>query len=126
MMLSDISVRRPVFAGVLSLILVILGILSALQLPVREFPELERSVINVTTLYRGASARTVQGFVTSPLQMKIAGARGVEYMTSISNPSVSEIEVYVRLGENSSDVLSERERFRKLVCFLQSDSSHVI
>ena len=73
----------------------------------REFPELERSVIYVDTIYRGASARTVQGFVTTPLQIRIAGARGIEYMTSSSNPQLSEIEVHVRLGENSSDVLSE-------------------
>jgi hydrophobe/amphiphile efflux-1 (HAE1) family protein len=107
MAFTDHFIRRPVLAIVVSCLLLVLGGASLSQIPVREFPELERSVINVTTLYRGASARTVQGFVTSPLQMKIAGARGVEYMTSTSNPSVSEIEVYVRLGENSSDVLSE-------------------
>lgn len=77
------------------------------KVSLREFPELERSVIYVETAYPGASARTVQGFITTPLQISIAGARGIEYMTSSSNPGYSEIEVHVRLGENSADVLSE-------------------
>ncbi len=77
------------------------------QLPVREYPDLEKSLILVSTVYPGASARTVQGFVTDPLQRRIAAADGVEYMTSESLPGVSKIEVHVRLGEESSDVLVE-------------------
>jgi hydrophobe/amphiphile efflux-1 (HAE1) family protein len=107
MAFTDHFIQRPVLAIVVSCLLLLLGATSLSRVPVREFPELERSVISVVTMYRGASARTVQGFVTNPLQMKIAGARGIEYMTSTSNPSVSDIQVHVRLGENSSDVLSE-------------------
>jgi len=107
MAFTDHFIRRPVLAIVVSSLLLLLGGTALSRVQVREFPELERSVIRVTTLYRGASARTVQGFVTTPLQIKIAGARGIEYITSSSNPSVSDIEVHVRLGENSSDVLSE-------------------
>ena len=58
-------------------------------------------------IYPGASARTVQGFVTTPLQRRIAAAKGVDYVTSESNPGLSQINVYVRLGENSTDVLTE-------------------
>ncbi len=104
---TDIFIRRPVLAIVLSCLLLLLGLQSASQIGVRQFPELERSVIYVETFYPGASARTMQGFVTTPLQLKIAGARGIEFMTSKSDPGVSQIEVHVRLGENSSDVLSE-------------------
>lgn len=107
MSFTDLFIRRPVLAIVVSALILLIGIASAFQVGVREFPELERSVINVRTLFRGASARTVQGFVTNPLQLRIAGARGVEYMTSKSDPGISHIEVHVRLGENSSDVLSE-------------------
>ena len=107
MSFTDIFIRRPVLAIVISALILLLGIQAASRLSVREFPELERSVIYVQTVYSGASARTVQGFVTTPLQITIAGARGIEYMTSNSLPGVSEITVYVRLGENSSDVLSE-------------------
>jgi len=107
MNITDIFIRRPVLALVISSLLLLLGLESASRIGVRQFPELERSVVYVQTVYPGASARTVQGFVTTPLQIRIAGARGIEYITSQSNPGVSEIEVHVRLGENSSDVLSE-------------------
>ncbi len=107
MTFTDHFIKRPVLAIVVSSLLLLLGGTALSRVPLREFPELERSVIRVVTLYRGASARTVQGFVTTPLQISIAGARGIEHMISTSNPSVSEIEVHVRLGENSSDVLTE-------------------
>lgn len=107
MSFTDLFIKRPVLALVVSSLLLLLGGASLARVDIREFPELERAVIYVQTYYRGASARTVQGFVTTPLQISIAGARGVEYMTSTSNPGVSEIEVHVRLGEDSSAVLSE-------------------
>jgi hydrophobe/amphiphile efflux-1 (HAE1) family protein len=104
---TDTFIQRPVLAVVVSSLLLLLGAASMSRVGIREFPELERSVIRVDTVYRGASARTVQGFVTTPLQISIAGARGIEYMTSSSNPGKSDIEIHVRLGENSSAVLSE-------------------
>lgn len=107
MRFTDIFIRRPVLAIVVSALLLIAGLASLQKVTLREFPELERSVISVTTVYPGANSRTIQGFVTTPLQINIAGARGVEYITSTSNPGVSSIEVHVRLGENTSDVLTE-------------------
>ena len=104
---TDIFVRRPVLALVLSAVMLLLGLQAALQLTLREYPEVEKSVIFVRAAYPGASAETVQGFVTTPLQRRIAAAKGVEYVTSQSDPGVSEIEVWVRLGENSTDVLGE-------------------
>jgi multidrug efflux pump len=87
--------------------MLLLGLQSASELQLREYPEVERSVISVKAAYRGASARTVQGFVTAPLQRRIAAAKGVEFVTSESNPGVSDIQVHVRLGENSTEVMSE-------------------
>jgi multidrug efflux pump len=104
---TDTFIRRPVLAVVVSALLLIAGLASLGKISLREFPELERSVITVQTVYPGANSRTVQGFVTTPLQVNIAGARGVEYITSSSNPGVSSIEVHVRLGEATSDVLTE-------------------
>ena len=101
---TDIFVRRPVLALVLSAVMLLLGLQAALQLTLREYPEVEKSVIFVTTTYPGASAETVQGFVTTPLQRRLAAAKGVEYVTSQSDPGVSEIEVSVRLGENSTEL----------------------
>ncbi len=107
MRFTDLFINRPVLAIVISCLLLLLGLSSAGNLAIREFPEIERTMISVTTVYQGASARTVEGFVTTPLQSHIAGARGVEYMMATSDPSFSEIRVYARLGENSSDVLAE-------------------
>lgn len=107
MRFTDTFIQRPVLAIVVSSLLLLLGTASAFRVGVREFPEIERSVIYVETIYPGASARTVQGFVTNPLQVSIAGAKGIEYMESDSAPSVSSITVHVELGRNSTDVLNE-------------------
>ncbi|GAB5414917.1 MAG: multidrug efflux RND transporter permease subunit MexW [Congregibacter sp.] len=107
MRFTDHFIQRPVLAVVVSSLLLIAGLASLNKVSLREFPELERSVIYVNTVYPGASSRTIQGFVTTPLQVNIAGARGIEYITSSSNPGVSSIEIHVRLGENTSDVLTE-------------------
>jgi hydrophobe/amphiphile efflux-1 (HAE1) family protein len=107
MQFTDHFIKRPVLAIVVSAILLLLGIQASTQLSIRQFPNVEKSVIFVYTIYPGASARTVQGFVTDPLQRRIAAADGVEYMTSESNPGVSRIRITVRLGEDSSKVLTE-------------------
>ena len=104
---TDVFIRRPVLALVISGLLLMLGIQAMSQLAVRQFPELEAGVIYVYTIYPGASGRTIQGFVTDPLQRRIAAANGVEYLTSQSDPGLSTIEVHVRLGEDTSDVLAE-------------------
>ena len=104
MKFTDHFIRRPVLAIVVSCLLLMLGVQAAVQLPVQQFPDIEKSQIMVTTIYPGASARTVQGFVTEPLQRRIAAAEGVEYITSNSEPGRSNINVYVRLGENTEDV----------------------
>ena len=107
MRFTDLFIQRPVLAIVLSALLLSAGLASLSRITLREFPELERSVIDVRAVYPGANSRTIQGFVTTPLQVNIAGARGVEYITSTSNPGIASIEVHVRLGENTADVLSE-------------------
>lgn len=107
MRFTDLFIKRPVLAIVLSAILLLLGLQGGRELSLRQFPEVEKSLISVTAIYRGASARTVQGFVTDPLQRRIAAAKGVEYITSESDPGISRISVHVRLGENTSDVLNE-------------------
>ena len=107
MSFTDIFIKRPVLSIVLSALILILGIQSASRLEIREFPKLEKSVIHVETYYPGANAETVQGFVTAPLQQRIAGAQGVEYITSSSIQSRSLITVHVRLGADSNETLTE-------------------
>ena len=107
MKFTDIFIQRPVLAIVIAAVMLLIGLQAGTQLSLREYPEVEKSQIFVTAVYPGASARTVQGFVTTPLQRRIASAKGVDYVTSESNPGLAQISVYVRLGENSTDVLTE-------------------
>ena len=104
---TDRFIERPVLAIVVSALVLLLGLASLSRVGIREFPTLERSVITVTTVYPGASARTVQGFVTTPLQVNIAGAAGIDYLSATSDAGVSTIEVHVRLGEDTDEVLTE-------------------
>ncbi|MEJ2603645.1 MAG: efflux RND transporter permease subunit [Gammaproteobacteria bacterium] len=84
MILSEISVRRPVFATVLSLILVIVGLMALGNLPIREYPDIERPVVNVDGNYRGASAEIVERKITQLVEDAVAGIEGIEKLTSTS------------------------------------------
>jgi multidrug efflux pump len=107
MRFTDTFIKRPVLAIVVSALLFMLGLQSIFQLQIRQFPDVEKSIIGVMTVYPGASARTVQGFVTDPLQRRVAAAEGVDYMTSRSEPGLSRIIIHVRLGESASEVMTE-------------------
>ena len=107
MRFTDTYIKRPVLAVVVSALVLMLGLQSIAQLQIRQFPDVEKSLIQVRTAYPGASARTVQGFVTDPLQRRIAAAEGVEYMTSTSDPGMSRISIIVRLGEDATQVMTE-------------------
>jgi multidrug efflux pump len=97
-MFTDIFVKRPVLASVVSLLIFLVGLRSISSLPLREYPKLENTVITVTTPYVGASADVIQGFITSPLQKQIAGAGGVDYLTAESTQGVSTIKAYIKLN----------------------------
>lgn len=97
-MFTDIYIKRPVLATVVSLLIFLLGLRSIFDLQLREYPELTNTVITVTTAYVGASADLVQGFITSPIQKEIAGADGIDYLTAESREGVSTIKAYVRLN----------------------------
>ena len=107
MAFTDTFIRRPVLSAATSLMLLLLGLQAASNLEVREYPKLETGVISVRTLYPGASARTVLGFVTTPLQRYLAKADGIDYISSTSGPGNSTIELHLRLGEDTRSVLSE-------------------
>jgi len=107
MAFTDLFIRRPVLSITASLMLLLLGLQAAGELKIREYPKLETGVISVRTAYRGASARTVLGFVTTPLQRYLAKADGIDYISSTSRPGSSSIELHLRLGEDTRKVLSE-------------------
>ena len=84
MKFTDIFIKRPVLAMVVSLLLVVLGLRSLFGLPVSQYPKTENAVVTVTTTYFGADAQTVAGFITQPLEAAIAQAQGIDYMSSTS------------------------------------------
>ena len=82
MILSELSVRRPVFAMVVSLLLTIIGLMAANRLPVREYPDISVPIVSVSTFYRGATAEVVESKITQIIESQVAGLEGVEKITS--------------------------------------------
>src|SRR5688572_9461619 len=107
MRLSEISVRRPVFATVMSLMLVLLGAVSFKQLQVREYPRIDEPVVNVSTRLPGASSEVIESQVTKPLEDSIAGIDGVDIITSISRTEQSQISVRFKLEKNPDDAAAD-------------------
>jgi multidrug efflux pump len=107
MKFTDIFVRRPVLATVVSLLLLVLGLRSVTLLPVLQFPRTQNAVVTVTTVYTGADPALVAGFITAPLENSIAQANGIDYMTSTSRQSVSTITANLRLNYDSDKALTE-------------------
>ena len=104
---TDIFIRRPVLATVVSLLILVLGLRSVSLLPVLQYPRTENAVVTVTTTYYGASAELVSGFITTPLENSIAQANGIDYMNSVSSSGVSTIQIQIRLNYDSSKALTE-------------------
>ena len=107
MQITDLFIRRPVLAVVVSLIIVIAGLQAIRSLNVRQYPRSENSVVTVTTVYVGASADLVRGFVTTMLERAIAAADGIEYMESQSTLGTSTIKVRLKLNYDATKALAE-------------------
>jgi len=103
----DIFIKRPVLASVLSLLILFLGLRAVFMLQVRQYPEMQNTVITITTSYPGADADLIQGFITQPLQKAVATAEGLDYLTSRSFQGISEIKAYVRLNQNPEAAMTE-------------------
>src|SRR6202142_2872887 len=104
---TDIFIRRPVLATVVSLIILIAGLQAIRWLNIRQYPLSENATVTVTTVYVGASANLVRGFVTQPLERAIAAADGIDYMESASKLGLSTITVHLRLNYDSKKALGE-------------------
>jgi multidrug efflux pump len=123
MLLSEISVRRPVFAAVISLVLVILGLLALNRLAVREYPSVDPPVISVQTDYRGASAEVVERRITQVIENEIAGISGVQKLTSSSKDELSSIVVEFGLNRAADDAANDvRERISRITGMLPDES----
>ncbi len=104
---TDLFIRKPVVATVVSLLILVLGMRSIFNLPVNQYPRTEHAVVTVTTLYYGADATTVGGFITQPLESSIAQAQGIDYLSSTSVNSVSTITATLRLNYSANKALTE-------------------
>jgi multidrug efflux pump len=107
MTFTDIFVRRPVIAIVVNLIIVIAGVQAIRSLNVRQYPRSENAAVTVTTVYVGANAALVRGFITTPLERAIAAADGIDYIESESKQNVSTIRARLRLNYDANRALSE-------------------
>jgi multidrug efflux pump len=107
MKFTDIFVNKPVLAIVVSLFILLFGLRAFTSLNVREYPELQNAVINVSTTYFGADADLIQGFITTPLEREIASADGIEYLTSSSSAGISTIQAYIRLDQDPNQALTQ-------------------
>ncbi len=107
MKLTDLFIRRPVLAIVVNLIIIIAGLQAIRTLNVRQYPKSENASVTVSTVYVGASANLVRGFVTTPLERAIAAADGIEYMESQSSLGLSTIKIRLKLNYDSTKALAE-------------------
>jgi len=107
MMITDLFIRRPVLAIVVNLLIIIAGLQAIRTLNVRQYPRSENSAVTITTVYVGASADLVRGFVTTPLERAIAAADGIEYMESQSTLGVSTINVRLKINYDATRALAE-------------------
>lgn len=104
---TDIFIKRPVLAVVVSLVILFLGLRAGMDLTVREYPELQNAQITVSVAYPGADPQLVEGFVTTPLEREIASADGIDFLTSQSGQGSSIITANLRLDKNANEALTE-------------------
>ena len=93
MFLSDFSVTRPVFASVISLLLIAFGVVEFTKLPLREYPDIDHPVVTINTSYPGASASIVETRITEVVEDRIAGIEGINYIESSSQDGRSRVTV---------------------------------
>jgi len=123
MLLSDISVRRPVFAAVISLILILIGLMSARSMTVREYPAIERPVVSISTSYRGAASDIVERRITQVLEDQLAGISGITKMSSSSFDERSSINLefssHIDIDNAANDV---RDRVSRVLRALPDEA----
>ena len=92
---TDLFIRRPVLAIVLSLLLLLLGMKAFTSLQLRQYPEVVYPTVNITTAYPGANASLIKGFITTPILNAVTSVEGIEYLTAESNDSISTVSVFL-------------------------------
>jgi len=104
---TELFIRRPVLSMVVSLLILLMGLQGILGLSVRQYPEIDETVVTVSTVYPGASADLIQGFITTPIARAVSNAEGVDYVTSTSRLGISQVEVHMQLDTDPQAALTE-------------------
>ncbi len=104
---TDIFIRHPVLAAVVNLVIVLVGWRALSNLPVQQYPQVESTSVVITTVYYGASAETVRGFLTTPIERAVSAIGGVDYVESTSRAGVSTVTIRLNLNHSSTAALSE-------------------
>ena len=107
MRFTDLFIKRPVLAIVVNLVILIAGLQSIRSLSVRQYPRSDIAIVQVTTVYVGANADLVRGFITTPLERVIASADGIDYMESSSAQGLSTITVHLKLNYDTNAALTQ-------------------
>src|SRR4029077_9337147 len=105
--ITDVFILHPVLAIVVNLVLVLVGWRALSSLPVQQYPSIESSSVVITTVYTGASADTVRGFLTTPIERVVSAISGVDYLESTSRAGVSTVTVRLKLNHSSTAALAE-------------------
>ncbi|HEX9853362.1 MAG TPA: efflux RND transporter permease subunit, partial [Woeseiaceae bacterium] len=123
MLISDVSVKRPVFAAVISLILVIIGLMSLRSLSTREYPDIERPVVSINTNYRGAASDVVERRVTQIIEDQVAGIEGIEKISSVSYDERSSITLQFSLDRDVDAAANDvRDRVSRVLANLPEEA----
>lgn len=122
MILSDISVKRPVFAGVMSALLVVVGVLSYNNLPLRELPDIDAPIVSISTSYRGASSDVIESRITRVIEDQIRGIEGIRSISSSSRTGSSRISIEFNLTRELDDAANDiRDAVSRVVRRLPQD-----
>jgi len=125
--LSELCIRRPVFATVLSLAVLLLGLIAYSRLPLREYPSIDEPVVTVETHYRGANAEVMESQVTRPLEDSLSGIEGIEYLSSVTRAESSQISVRFRSGRDTEAAANDvRDRAARARDELPADANEPI
>ena len=103
MKISEISIKRPVLATVMSLIILLIGVVSFDRLSVREYPNIDEPTVSVTTIYQGASADILETEVTTIIEDSLSGIEGIKTITSESRQERSQISIVFKMERNADD-----------------------
>jgi multidrug efflux pump len=105
--ITDIFIKRPVLATSISLLIILLGFAGIMKMSLRQYPKMDNTTIVVTTAYPGASAKVVQGFITTPLSQSVGSADGIDYLESTSKQGVSTVTAHIKLNFDPNAALTE-------------------